>query len=279
MFRVENMSAEDFQFAAQITDLMDWNLTVEDFAFMKKLEPKGCFVLVEDSERIGVATTVSFGTMGWFGNLIVKQSHRRKGAGSLLVTHSVKYLLGNNVRTVGLYAYVDRIPFYRRLGFEYDSDFVVLNGKSFSSSVDGEVRRAGKEDIVEVLNLDSSCFGTSRKKLLEPVLLNPENLCYVSTEKRRVNGYIAAKVYGQMAEVGPLVCPKEREDQAADLLKAVLSNLGGIEVFIYASSKARSILDILEERRFTEKFHVGRMFRGSPAAGDCIYLAESLERG
>ena len=61
MFRVKNMSAEDFAFAINITDPVGWDLTEADFAFMLKLEPEGCFVLLDDSEKVGIATTVSFG--------------------------------------------------------------------------------------------------------------------------------------------------------------------------------------------------------------------------
>ncbi|MDH5702305.1 MAG: hypothetical protein OEZ12_06000, partial [Candidatus Bathyarchaeota archaeon] len=62
------MSFEDLKFAVQITDQMSWNFVEEDFKFMMELEPEGCFVLLYDSERVGIATAVCFGKIGWFGN-------------------------------------------------------------------------------------------------------------------------------------------------------------------------------------------------------------------
>jgi predicted N-acetyltransferase YhbS len=279
MFHVRTMSPEDFDFAVQITDRMNWNLTVADFEFMSELEPDGCFVLLENSERIGLATTVNFGAVAWFGNLMVNESHRRKGAGSLLVEHSMKYLRSKRAETIGLYAYIDRIPFYERLGFEYDSEFKVLKGKGTSLPAESSVRKAKGQDLQEIIEFDRSCFGPSRKKLLEPIISDPDNLCYVSVEEGQMVGYVVAKAYGQTGEIGPLMCRKEREDAAIKLLRVVLSKLKGYEVSMYVPSKESLILDTLSKLGFTESFRVARMFFGSPIVKDCINVAESLERG
>lgn len=279
MFRVEKMSAEDFDFAVQITDQMNWNLTAADFEFMVELEPNGCFVLREDSERIGLAATVNFGKVGWFGNLIVNESHRKKGAGSQLVKHSVKYLTSRHAKTIGLYAYFDKIPFYKRLGFEYDSEFTVLKGKGSSLPVESAVRKAKEQDLQEIIEFDRSCFGASRRKLLEPIILDKDNLCYVSVEGDQMVGYVVAKVYRQMGEIGPLMCRRKREDVAINLLRMVLSRLEGHEVSMYVPNKESVVLDTLSKLGFTKSFRVARMFFGSPIVKDCINMAESLERG
>lgn len=78
-----------------------------------KLESEECLVLFEGLERVDIASTVSYGKIDWFGNLIVSENWRGKGAGSLLVRNSIKYLKNQNVETIGLYAYVERVPFYR----------------------------------------------------------------------------------------------------------------------------------------------------------------------
>ena len=279
MFHVKKMSLEDIEFAVNITDSMNWNLVEEDFKFMMRLEPEGCFVLLFDSERIGVAMAVSFGGVGWLGNVIVSQSHRKQGAGSLLVRHCVKYLSSKNVETVGLYSYVDKVPFYRRLGFEYDSEFAVLKGEGFSSQPKADVMEATRKDLKKIIDYDHSCFGASRRKLLEPIVFNPHNLCYMSIEDRKLSGYAIAKVYEETAEIGPLMCQKGRPDIATDLLKATLNRLRGFEVSMCAPKKESTILNMLMEARFRENFRVARMFFGLPVVKDCIYIAESLERG
>jgi N-acetylglutamate synthase-like GNAT family acetyltransferase len=279
MFHVKNMSLEDLEFAVRITDTMGWNLVKNDFKFIMHLEPDGCLVLLSDSEKIGIATTISFGKIGWVGNVIVSENHRRQGAGSFLVKHCVKYLKTKNVETVGLYAYIDKIPFYERLGFEYNTEFTFLKGKGFSSPLRAGLKEITKEDINEVIDHDHSCFGALRRKLLEPIFLDPKNLCYMSIEDGRILGYAAAKVYQEMAEIGPLVCRKGRSDIAVNLLRAILDRLNGFEVSMCVPRKEHAILNILMEAKFRENFRVARMFFGLPIVKDCIYIAESLERG
>ena len=279
MFHIETMTPEDFDFAVQITDKMNWDLTPADFEFMIELEPDGCFILLEDSKKIGLATTVSFETIGWFGNLIVNESYRKRGAGSQLVRHSVEYLSRKLVRTVGLYAYMDRISFYERLGFRCDIEFKVLTGRGSSLPAKSASVLADKQDLQKIIEFDQSCFGASRRKLLEPILLDSDNFCLLSVERERIIGYVVAKVYRQMSEIGPLVCQKGREDVAINLLRSALSRLEGFEVSMYAPSGASTILDFLKKLGFAETFRVVRMFHGSPIVEDCIYMAESLERG
>jgi hypothetical protein len=279
MFRVEKMAPEDFPFAVDLANTVNWNMTLEDFGFNMLLEPKGCFTLFDGAERVGVATCISYGRVGWFGNLIVKPACRRKGAGTLLVKHAVNYLKSAGVDAIGLYAYQHLIDFYGKLGFERDSDFLVLKATSVSSADEGKLKKAKKQNIPALVGFDSQCFGASRQKLLERILLDASNLCYVSAEGDEVTGFVAAKIYAERAEVGPLVCRRNRVDTAIALLKTVLGKLRGLEVFMCVPAAETAITDVARKAGFQEEFRVARMFLGSVAAENCVYVAESLERG
>jgi GNAT superfamily N-acetyltransferase len=278
-FHVRNMLPSDFDFAVHATDRMGWGLEKSDFEFMMELEPQGCFVLFEDSERVGLATTVSYGKIAWFGNLIVDEGRRRRGAGSLLVNHSLEYLRSIGVETVGLYAYMERISFYRRLGFRTDSAFLVMKGKAFSSSISADVRKVEERDIEKVVDFDRSCFGESRWKLLEPILSDRDNLGYFSVRGGKVVGYSVAKVFRGMAELGPIVCEKGQVDVAVNLLRATFDGVKRFEVSLFVPEKEEALCSMLVENGFSQVFKVERMFHGSPVAGDCVMMAESLERG
>jgi GNAT superfamily N-acetyltransferase len=279
MLHVKIATAQDIPFAVKLTSKMNWQLAKEDFEFMMELEPEGCFTLFDDAERIGLVTNVSYGKLAWFGNLIVDEKHRNRGAGSLLVEHSLEYMKKRNVRTVGLYAYPERVRFYKRLGFTPDSEFMVLTGKAFSSTPKPNVRPAKEPDIMNIIHQDHACFGASRTKMLEPIIRDPDNLCYMHSENSGISGYAVAKVYGGMAELGPLACQKGRSDVAIDLVKAALNGLKGAEVTLFVPKKEQAVLNVLNANGFGEHFKATRMFHGPPAVSDCIYMAESLERG
>jgi hypothetical protein len=236
-------------------------------------------VLFRSQERLGIVTCISFGKVGWFGNLVVKEDARGEGAGNFLTTHAINYLKSKGVETIGLYAYPHLVKFYEHFGFESDIDFLVLKGNVSFPAPQRFLQAAGKRDVSEIINFDCRCFGANRKKLLKLILLNKSNLCYVLTQNNEIKGYVAAKVYGEMAEVGPLICNTNRAEDALLLLKTVLGRLNGLEVFMYIPKKETAFLNMLYGAGLKEDFRVVRMFLGSAIAKTCIYAAESLERG
>jgi N-acetylglutamate synthase-like GNAT family acetyltransferase len=280
MFSVRQMSEEDVEFAVQITDTMNWDLTEWDFKFMMNLEPEGCFILLHDSRKIGVATTISFGKVGWIGNVIVDENHRGKGAGTILVKHAMAYLKNRGIETIGLYSYKENVDFYMRLGFKRETKFAVLKGKFPPSQFqEKSVKETGKSELQKVIAFDTFHFGASRRKLLEKIASIRGNLCYHYIEGKAILGYAMAKVYNHYAEIGPLVCRKERLDAAEALLKKLLNRLHGFAVSMVVSGREEKLLEMLLEAGFSAEFDVVRMFSKPLAFKDCIYIAESLERG
>jgi len=279
MFKVKPMRPEDFVFATELANTMNWNMATEDFQFMKSLEPDGCFILFDGSKKVGIATCISYGKVGWFGNFIVREETRGKGAGSLLVKHAVDYLHGKGVETVGLYAYPNLIKFYGNLGFRFDSDFSVLHTPALDGVSAGALPIVGTENIKCIEKFDRTCFGGDRQKLLESIILEEGNLSYYVSEGNEVVGYVASTVYETMAWVGPLTCQEGNVDAAVSLIKAVLAKLAGLNVYVALPKKQGAIAQLLSSVGFKEDFSVARMYSGPVAAKNCIYLAESLERG
>ena len=169
--------------------------------------------------------------------------------------------------------------FYGSLGFKEDEDFSVLHTESLDSVIAENLPKVEKQQIKAIEKFDSECFGGDRKKLLESIILEKGNLSYYFSENNEVVGYVAATVYETMAWVGPLICEAGNVDAAITLLKAVLAKLTGKSVYLVLPKKETALLDMLFNVGFKEDFSVARMFLGEVTAKNCIYLAESLERG
>ena len=279
MFNIKPMRSKDFSFATELANTMDWNMAIEDFQFMTQLEPGGCFVAFEDSKPLGIATCISFGKVGWFGNLIVRKEYRKKGVGRLLVKHAIDYLQHKGVETIGLYAYPKLLNFYGRLGFKAEKDFVVLHAQNLNFSPKEKLSKIGKKHFKAVAKFDGECFGGFRTKLLESIILERGNLGFYSSTGTEIEGYVAATVYETMAWVGPLICQEGNVDVAVKLLNAAFAKLTGRSVYIALPKKESGLIKTLSNVGFMEDFSVVRMFFGPFVANNCIYLAESLERG
>ncbi len=278
MFHVNRMLPKDFKFAVSLSNTMNWRSCEEDFKFMCRLEPEGCFVLYFNSEKIGIATAISYGPVGWIGNIIVSEKYRGMGGGSLLVEKTIKYLKDKGAKTIGLYSYDNRVSFYVKHGFRFDSDFVLLRGKWVSKPWKLQTRIATVSDEHFIFKMDKKYFGGDRSKILEPILHDPGNLCFVYTCDDDLLGFIVAKVSDEMSEIGPLVCQRN-ERVALDLLVAALEKLKNCEVSLCIPEKEKVILEFLRRQGFKVHLVLSRMFYGSSTTSNHIYIAESLERG
>ncbi|MEM2971237.1 MAG: GNAT family N-acetyltransferase [Candidatus Bathyarchaeia archaeon] len=279
MFHVCKMSAEDYGFAVRLTDTKNWGFVEEDFKFMTELEPEGCFTLFSGSEKVGIVTSISFGLIGWLGTLIVEEKHRRMGGASQLVRHVIDYLTGKGVETVGLYSYLDAMRFYGKFGFKYDATFTVFEGKPHKMQVKSSIKEAKAEDLQRIIAYDSLCLNTSRKKLIKAIFHKTKSLCYFYAENGLVRGYVMAKVYDGLAEIGPLICNRERGEVAIDLIKTVFNQINGYHATLCIPKNESVLKDFLVNCGFKESFDVARMFLKQANLKDCIYVAESLERG
>lgn len=279
MFQVKVMRPQDFAFAVQLANTMDWQMEDKDFQFNLALEPEGCLVLFERDDPIGVATCISFGKVGWFGNLIIKEEHRGKGAAKLLLQHAIAYLRKKGVETIGLYAYQHLKGFYGKFGFKPEEDFTVYNNPNVQIQALTGHSTLKCRDFSALNSFDTQFFGADRKKLLQAIWQEKMNLCYTVSSNGQVEGYVLAKVMQRMAEVGPLICKPDHTAQAHLLLESALHCLQGRFVSLYIQKKQAALCEFLVSVGFKEAFTLSRMFLGTPKVQKCIYAAESLERG
>jgi N-acetylglutamate synthase-like GNAT family acetyltransferase len=279
MFQVKTMTPKDYPFAVQLANTMNWNMTKEDFKFSMALEPNGCFILFDGAERLGLITCISFGGVGWFGNLIVTPQARRRGAGKALVQHTLDYLRSMGAETVGIYAYPELQGFYGGFGFKPDAEFSVMHNDQVECSSNAQVFRANMQDLPLLNSFDSQIFGGNRLKLLESTLKKPENMVFYVKDKEGITGFVAAKVFGGSVEFGPLVCKPRHPEVAEELVLAALTRLNGSEVSLYLPTKQKGLYEMLIGLGFVDDFRLIRMFCGAPKIPGALYMAESLERG
>ncbi len=290
-FQVKVMSVADYGFAVDLANTMDWHVDVTDFGLNQFLEPNGCLVLFDGSIPVGIATCVSFGSVGWFGNFVVKPEYRGQGAGRLLLEYAINYLKSKGVETIGLYGYPYLEKYYSKFGFKTDNAVLTVMYNSnvqlgtvmYNSNVQlgslDTFEFAAQPDFSVLARFDCDFFGADRSYLLRSILRDRSSLCYASFVDGEMVGYVLSKNCGSISEVGPLVCRSDLPDVALELLKAMLQRLVNRQVFLYLPQNQRGFETFLLSVGFRKNFSLSRMFLGESKIQNGIYLIESLERG
>ena len=166
---------------------------------------------------------------------------------------------------MGLYAYPYLSEFYSKIrNFKADVDFVVLKAPLINELVkpEGIIKPIDKNQIPIVMNFDYQHFGGLRSKVLEPIFSNPANLCFTAIEYNQIVGYVAAKVFGDFVEIGPLVCLPNQHIVAAKLLQKILSQVEGKKAHLYVRASEVGLQDLAYRMGFIEAFRLVRMFLG-----------------
>jgi len=261
MLKIKTMISKDFSFARHLTETVGWNYTVSDFERLLYYEPEGCFIAEENNEPIGIVNTTTYGKLAWVGSLIVLEPYRGRGVGSELMKHALRYLKTKGVETIRLDAVPRAMPLYQRLGFkeEYDSLRFIGTGQKTTYR---EARGMENKDLESVVHLDTQFFGENRERVLKRVYKDFSDLCFVSFTDGKLVGYIMAKKGFDIFKIGPWICDLKHTEVAEELLRAVLNEAHGMNIWVGVPDGNKRSVSILEKYGFVEQPKSVRMYHG-----------------
>jgi len=279
--KIRCMRPSDFDFAARLSNMENWDNSTDDFRRILRIQPRGSFVATEKKRKVGILTTISYGRLGWIGNVVVSERYRKLGIGSWLVKHAILYLRKKGARTIGLFSYKRNLPFYQRLGFKRDASYLRFVGNGRALNSEGP-RSIDSKDFERILAFDRKGFRHRRDGLLRELLRRFKDSSFVTMRNGGVLGYLVGKNYDTTCEIGPWLCSREETSIAASLLRAVLSTSIGKSVEITVPSGNRQALGLLRNYGFEDQGSVVRMYYGDRTGfpdDRYTFAAESLERG
>jgi len=222
---IRTIKPSDFNFIIGLAALENIKYSKKDLKRIIDFEPEGCFIAVDGEQRLGIVTTITYGTVGWIGNLLVEKSTRRCGTGTKLVKEALEYMQKKGVKIPKLYCFPKRILFYRRLGFKTEINVQVMVGKGKKIAF-SEVKKLSENTLHEMLLLDKKIFGADRSQLLCKLHQEFPKNCFAAYHKKKLVGYIMANGSEDEYELGPWVCLPEYQNRYAEqLLRAGINSL------------------------------------------------------
>lgn len=250
---------DDVAFAAHLANLEGWAVTAQDYETLLELEPGGCFVAEVEGRPVGTVTSITYGKLGWIGNLVVERACRGRDCGRRLLDRAVAHLVDRGVRTVGLDATAETVSFYRRAGFRAVCDVLHLErpGLAAPAAGNGSLLPIEARHLHAVTVFDWVYFGGRRRRLLR-ALLQRSPVAYLAQDRRGVAGYLMARPGPQGWTIGPWVCVR-----AAELLLArAMAEAGGAVLRLGVPALNEPALRLLQEQGFGVCGRQVRMYHG-----------------
>ena len=252
---------EDIGFALRQTSREGWDANAELFGLLLEHDPQGCFIAECDAEPVGMVTTTGYRRTAWIGNLIVTPEHRRRGIGSHLMSHAMKHISGQGIRTIRLEADPPGIRLYHRFGFvdEFESLRFAHAGLKFEA--DQAADRFVETTLPEVAAFDAECFGDDRVSMLRLLLRHARTACRLRTGGS-VRAYAIALPSASGVQIGPWI--GEDLEAATVVLRSVLREIPGIPVGLGVPCVNREAVELLTSLGFQQRPSSLRMVYGEP---------------
>lgn len=275
MTTIRNFGADDIEFALELVRIAGWNQVRQDIVRTLSLDPDGSFLAEIDGRRAGIATTTSFGRLGWIAFMIVHPDFRGQGLAKLLMTKSIEYLKEKGILSIKLDATPMGFPVYKKMGFVEEcrlsrvevkcvNEYAFVNEHTFvsESAPPGKVfklkdKKAMKDRIVEY---DGRHFGYCRKEMIRMLLEEETSKCFCYADNDGIRGYLAMRP-GRIAwYVGPWIA--DSAEIAEDLIIGAIGDVKGQIAFIDIFQNNTACGGIVEKFGFTFQRELIRMYLG-----------------
>jgi GNAT superfamily N-acetyltransferase len=177
-----------------------------------------CVVSIDEGGRIaGVGSGIAYGRLGFIGNMIVAEEHRRRGIGTAILDDLVTWLAGRGCHRLELNATDEGRELYARNGFVSRGASAVARvprSADLETDPSSSLRPAMLDDLDALAAYDLPRFGGDRRPILAMLLADPS--CRSAIAERDGTLVGLAIVRPDEPRLGPLVA--DTPEVAASLL-------------------------------------------------------------
>ncbi|MEL7588958.1 MAG: GNAT family N-acetyltransferase [Prolixibacteraceae bacterium] len=259
-----------------------WNPGLHDADVFWGTDPDGFYGYYENGELVAGGSVVCYsGKFGFMGFFIVRPDLRGTGIGRRLWFQRRDKLLSRlqEGAPIGMDGVVAMQPFYQKGGFQlaFRDERHERTGQPFL--LHPFVLPVKEQDMDQVVEYDSRCFGFSRPQFMQQWL----NLADASAFKYQADGKVRGLAVIRKAAAGHRIGPlfADSRNIAEELYKACLDAAPGEQVFIDIPVINSDAVALVQKYGTNCCFECGRMYYGKAPVMtvDKIFGITSLELG
>jgi len=269
---IRTLSLDDVVSAMELSVSANWNQTVQDWQRVLRLSPAGCRCIDSDGRIAATATRLNYGDkLAWIGMVLTRPEDRRRGYARRLMEDAIAGAENDRIRTLKLDATEQGRPLYETVGFVVENTierWERQGGADMSTTAASACRFRE-----ELLALDATVFGVSRKNLLRDFSTSAN--CELTS-----SGYVLSRAGRVARYLGP--CVAESADNARQLIARQLnaSRVGCAWYWDLLTTNAEAVR-CAQELGFTRSRVLWRMRRGEAIHNhdSSIYAIAGFELG
>ena len=264
---IRTLTSTDIPFGMMLKDIAGWNQLPSDWERLIAFEPEGCFVAQYDGRDVGTVTVTAYEKrFGWVGMALVHPDMRRKGIGTTLLMHGIRYLEKKGVMVVKLDATATGKQLYQTIGFtdEYLLERRQGMGEVIDAPADPPIVSdpAALSGVMDrVCEYDEPVFGADRSRVLRRLVVEPGvQTGVILASCGRILGYIMVRRGSNRHYIGPWVADNVEVGQC--LWRWALSRIPGEPFFVDVCLANPEADVVVPKRLFPLQRQLNRMVRG-----------------
>lgn len=205
--QLRTAGADDLQPIADLRAAVGW--AAHGWALRAAMEAPHARSLVAcdvSGSIVGVGSGIVYGALGFVGNMVVAEGHRRRGIGAAILDAVLAYLEARGCTRIELYATQDGRPLYAGRGFSLTGPSAVAQvdrATDLGAAASVVVTEAGPPAIDALAGYDAPRFGGNRSPLLAMMLADPARPLLMAIDGGAPAGYAWLRPDGP--RLGPFV--------------------------------------------------------------------------
>lgn len=260
-----------------------WSSSVGGLLPNYNQDNEGIYIMELNGEAMGSISMITYPelNMAFVGYYIVREPHRKKGYGRILMEEVLEHTeKDRGIKTFGLDCAQPLTPMYEKFGFRpyTTDDFWALkfeDKKKYEVTFNEQALESVRSFPTALLDYDKSVYGDSRRNYLYAMCSKPSTFTVICEEAGKLTGYgviserIPPKEEPQKSyRIGPLCA--DNPETAEEILKGLISSVPATPTTIYLETpgKSPSTAELLVRLGFTKSLTVAKMYRGEPPKHD-----------
>jgi ribosomal protein S18 acetylase RimI-like enzyme len=170
-----------------------------------------CVVVDDGARTVAVGSGIAYGPLGFVGNMVVDEAHRRRGLGSAVLDAVTEFLDRAGCRRIELNATDQGRPLYERHGFASigtSATTRIPRTATLAPDPTTAVRQASPIDLDSLAEYDHPRFGGDRRMILAALLGDPSVRVVVADRDKVTEGYSC--IQQDPPRIGPMLADDPR---------------------------------------------------------------------